>query len=202
VNAVVQSDLDDRIAAAFADGARSGDVAALIKQAELALQSSGEVAERARLRALDPTLSVNVVADARRAMDDAAFKHDRLQAAVTKLGERLEQLKDQEENARRQAAYDEAKAERDELAKELAELYPAVAQKLADLFTRVAANDREIDYINRHTLPNGAARLLEVELIARGLPSWVTNWIHAPRIVDLLRLPPWHSRTEYFWPPG
>ena len=136
-------------------------------------------------------------------MDDAAFKHDRLQAGVTKLDERLEQLKDQEENARRQAAYDKAKAERDELAKELAELYPAVAQKLADLCTRVAANDREIDYINRHTLPKGAARLLEVECIARGLPSWVDNWgIHAPRIVDLLRLPPWHSRTGYFWPAG
>jgi hypothetical protein len=27
------------------------------------------------------------------------------------------------------------------------------------------------------------------------------SW-RAPRITDLLRLPPWHPRTNYFWPPG
>ena len=41
-------------------------------------------------------------------MDDVAFKRDRLQAALGKLRERLAQLKDQEENARRQVAYDKA----------------------------------------------------------------------------------------------
>jgi len=52
-------------------------------------------------RAKPPNGRANVT-DARRAMDDAAFKRDRLQAAVVRLGERLEQLKDQEENTRRQ----------------------------------------------------------------------------------------------------
>jgi hypothetical protein len=115
-------------------------------------------------------------------MDDAAFKRDRLQAAVTKLGERLQQLKDQEENERRQLAYDKATAERDNLAAELADLYPAVAQKLAELLARVAANDREVDYINKHALPKGAGRLLEVELIAREMPGWVQAGVQTPRI--------------------
>jgi hypothetical protein len=73
----------------------------LIKHTNVAAKSAAELAEQARTRALDPALPGNVVTEARRVMDDAAFRRDRLLAAVTKLGERLEQLKDQEENERR-----------------------------------------------------------------------------------------------------
>ena len=159
------------------------------------------MAEQARNHALDPTLSGSELKDARKCMDDAAFKRDRLQAAMGKLRERLAQLKDQEENARRQVAYDKAEAVRDELAKELADLYPAFAQKLAELLARVVINDREIDYINNHALPKGADRLLVAELKARGLPGWVVNSIEAPRITDQLHLPPWQPRSNYLWPP-
>ena len=194
--------VDERIAAAFANDAKSGDVATPIEHTKLAARSAAELAEQARTRALDPALSANSVADAGRAMDDAAFKRDRLQAALTKLGGRLKQLQDDEENARRQVTYDKVKAEHNQLARELADLYPAVAQKLAELLARVAANDRKVDYINKHALPKGAGRLLEVELIARELPGWVQAGIQTPRVIDLLRLPPWHPRTNYFWPPG
>ena len=146
--AITQIDLDARIAAAFADGAKSNDVAALIKDTEHAAASASEQAEQARNHALDPTLSGSELKDARKSMDDAAFKRDRLQAALGKLRERLAELKYQEENARRQVAYDKAEAVRDELAKELADLYPAFAQKLVELLVRVAINDREIDHIN------------------------------------------------------
>ena len=132
-------------------------------------------------------------------MDDAAFKRERLQAALGKLRERLAELKYQEEHARRQMRYDKAEAERDELAKELADLYPAFAEKLAELLGRVAISDREIDQIN-HALPNGADRLLVAELKARGLP-WVVNSIEMPRIIDQLRLPAWQPRSDYLWPP-
>ena len=139
------NELDDRIAAAFADGAKSNDVATLIKDTENATTSASDLAEQARNHALDPTLSNSELNDARKCMDDAAFRCDRLQAAMGKLRERLAQLKDQEENARRQVAYDKVKAVRDDLAKELADLYPAFAQKLAELLPRIAANDREIN---------------------------------------------------------
>jgi hypothetical protein len=118
-----------------------------------------------------------------------------------KLRERLAQLKDQEENARRQVAYDKAEVERDELAKELANLYPAFAQKLVELLPRIVANDRMIEYINGHALPRAADRLLVAELKARGLPGWVVNSIQAPRIIDQLYLPPWQPRSNYLWPP-
>jgi hypothetical protein len=194
--------LDERIAAAFAIGAKSADVATLIKNTERAASSTAELAEQARNHALDPTLSGNQLKDARNCMDDAAFKRDRLQAALGKLKERLKQLLEQEENAQRQVIYDKLKAERDQLAKEYADLYPTVAQKLAEVLSRIAANDRELDYINKHALPKGAPRLREVELIARELPGWVQAGIQAWRVIDLLRLPPWHTRTNYFWPPG
>jgi hypothetical protein len=45
-----------------------------IKHTECAAKSAADAAERA----LDLTPSANDVADARRAMDDAAFKRDRL----------------------------------------------------------------------------------------------------------------------------
>jgi hypothetical protein len=120
-------------------------------------------------------------------------------AAGGKLRDRLAQLKDQEGNARRQVAYDKAESERDELAKELADFYPAFAEKLAELLARVAINDREIDRINTHALPRGADRLLVAELKARGLP-WVVNNVETPRIIDLLHLPPWQPGSNYLWP--
>ena len=154
--AIAQADLDARIAAAFADGAKSNDVATLIKDTERGAASASDMAEQARNHALDPTLSGSELKDARECMDDAAFKRDRLQAALGKLRERLAQLKDQEENARRQVAYDKAEAVRDELAKELADLYPAFAQKLAELLVRVVINDRESLHVVQNAICLGA----------------------------------------------
>ena len=109
------------------------------------------------------------------------------------MRERLAELEDQEENERRQVDYDRAKAVRDELAIELADVYPAFAQKLAELLPRIVANNREIDNINNCALPKNADRLLIAELKARGLP-WVVNSIETPRIIDQLYLPPWQPR--------
>ena len=197
--AITQIDLDARIAAAFADGAKSKDVATLIKDTEHGAASASDRAEQARNHALDPTLSGSELKDARKCMDDAAFRRDRLQAALGKLRERLAELKDQEENARRQVAYDKAEVVRDELAKELADLYPAFAQKLVELLARVVINDGEIEHIN-NALPKGADRLLVAELKARGLP-WVVNNVETPRITSQLCLPPWQPRSSYLWPP-
>ena len=92
--------LDERIAAAFNDGVNSTDVETLINAAEAASVLANERAELARTRALDPALSSNVVIEARRQMEDAAFQRDRLQVAVTKLRERLIAVKADEEDAR------------------------------------------------------------------------------------------------------
>ena len=142
--------------AAFADGAKSDDVASLIREAEVAAIAAGEAAERARERALDPALSAADVATARCEMDDAAFRRDRLQVAVKRLGERLREVRAQEEDQRRWLAYEKAKAERDKLAAELKDVYPALAARIADLAARVDANDREIERINTRARPDGS----------------------------------------------
>lgn len=152
---------------------------------------------------MEPTLSIGDVATARREMEDAAFRRDRMQVAVIKLGERLRELKAQEEDQRRWLAYEKAKAERDELAAELKELYPAVAASLADLMARIEANDREIETSNTRARPNGAEWLAGAEAVARGLNGYISGGVtNIPRITRDLRLPAFQYRVneDYAWP--
>ena len=85
-----------------------------------------------------------------------------------------------------------------------AELYPAIEDKLAELLERIAANDRQIEYINEHARPSGADRLLVAELVARVLKGFVENGVQIPRITEELRLPAFErSQFEpYAWPSG
>jgi hypothetical protein len=94
-----------------------------------------------------------------------------------------------EEDDRRRAAYEEAKAERDELAAELARVYPPLAAQLADLLGRLRTSDDRIEYMNAHALPRGCGPLLVVELVARGLDGFVQNSIDIPHIVRRVQLP-------------
>jgi predicted RNase H-like nuclease (RuvC/YqgF family) len=186
---VAASDLDDRITAAFGDDVKSDDVKALIVEAETASFASGKAAEQARGRALDPALTANDVAEARRQMEDAAFRRERLQTAVSRLQERLKEVRAQEEDQRRRVAYAKAQAERDKLAAELNAIYPPIEAQFRDLMARLDANDKQIEYINAHVLPRDAERLLVAELVARGLKGFVENSVEAIRITKDLRLP-------------
>jgi hypothetical protein len=192
--------LDDRIAAAFAEGAKSDDFASLIQDVEAAAIAADDVALRAKDRALDPTLPASAVAAARREMDDAVFRRDRLQVAVKRLRERLLVVRAAEENDRRQRDYEKAIGVRDKLAQELTQVYPAAATQLADLMTRIEANDRELEYINSR-LPAGAERILIAELVARGL-VWFGRNSEIPSITADLRLPAFHfdQHGAYTWP--
>jgi hypothetical protein len=195
-------DLDECIALAFADGVKSSDVSALIVEAEAAAAAAEAAAEQARKRALDPALAATIVAEARRQMEDAAFRRERLQNAMARLKERLREIEGLEENQRRRVIYDKAKAERDFLAAELKVSYPNIESQLGQLIARVEANDREVDYINSQALPRGAERLRSAELVARGLESWRTNQTDVVRITQELRLPAFKHdpHQPYAWP--
>jgi hypothetical protein len=54
---------------------------------------------------------------------------------VRSLGQRQKELRRQEHQSRLRADFDAAVAERDALADELAEVYPPLVEKLADLMT-------------------------------------------------------------------
>jgi hypothetical protein len=200
--AVADVDLDDRIAAEFRDGVKSDEVKALIIETEAAAGAAGEAAERARERALDPALTAKAVAEARRQMEDAVFRRERLQTAVSRLKDRLKEVRAQEENQRRWIAYEKVKAERDELAAQLKANYPSIEALLGELIAKVEANDREVEFINAQALPTGAERLRSAELIARGLESWRTNQTDVVRITRDLCLPAFihDPHRPYVWP--
>lgn len=141
------------------------------------------------------------MAVARREMEDAAFRRDRLQTAVERLRDRLKELRYQEEDQRRQVAYDKVKAERDALAEELARVYRPLAAQLGELLPRVAANDRQVQFVN-NALPSGSGRLLVAELVARGLRGFVENSVEVPSIVSSLRLPAFERcvNEPFAWP--
>jgi hypothetical protein len=105
--------------------------------------------------------------------------------------------------ARRRAAYDAALVERDKLAAELAEVYPALAAKLADLAARLAANDAAIEGVNQK-LPNGGTWIASAELVARHLKSFFDGPTNIPRIAQHMRLPAFRYAPlePYSWPPA
>jgi Rad3-related DNA helicase len=160
--------LDDRLVAAFAEGATPDTVAALIEETESAARAAGE----------------------------------RQQTAVSRLRDRLAELRTAEEDDRRRAAYEEARAERDELAAELARVYPPLAAQLADLLARLRASDDRIEHMNAHALPRGCGPLLVAELVARNFDGWVRNSVDIPRIVRRVQLPAFEYdiHAPYVWP--
>jgi hypothetical protein len=122
--------------------------------------------------------------------------------AVSRLRERLTQMQAAEEDDRRRAAYEEARAERDELAAELARVYPPLAAQLADLLGRLRASDGRIEYMNANALPSGAQPLLVAELVARELDSFARELVDIPRIVRRVQLPAFQHdiHAPYAWP--
>src|SRR5262249_953069 len=131
----------------------------------------------------------------------AKVERDRMQEAVRRLGQRLREVKGEEEQARRRAADDATLVERAKLAKELADVHPPLAEQLADLAGRLAASDAAIERVNQK-LPDGKKRLANAELVARQLSNFVDGPSNIPRITWHMRLPAFrYVRLDpYTWP--
>ena len=136
-------------------------------------------------------------------MDDAAFARDRLSAALPRLQQRLKELLAAEENARRWIAYDDAKAERNRLADELARIYPEVERTLGDLIARIHASDARLAVVNGALPDRVAERLRSAEEMARGLCGFMQDGAHVPRITEM-RLPAFSYTPgrAYAWAPA
>jgi hypothetical protein len=141
------AELDVRIAAAFAEDAKSVDVGRLLLEVETAAIAADASAKDARARALDPLLSRDDVKVARREMEDANFTRDRLHEAGTKLAERVDDLKSLEADCRMWVEHERVLAERDRLADEMERMAEPIMQ-IAHLVSRIEACDREIGRLN------------------------------------------------------
>jgi hypothetical protein len=187
--------LETRIATALTKMIKSADLATLITEVEDAILAAEKAVEQARVRALDP-----IVLDpgARTALQDAEFLTQRLQVALPRLGQRLEEIQAAEHAAEWEPEFERVKARRDELARECAELYPTVTDQLVDLFKRISECDGEISRINGAAPSGEHRRLLEVELHARGLDAFTRD---EPSIItELLKLPNWADSARMAWP--
>jgi hypothetical protein len=142
------AELDARIAAAFADDPKSDGVRHVLAAAEAATKTAKAEAEDSRARALDPLVADVVVA--RRAMDDAAFKRDRLTEAAKRLAKRVEELKALEEARRQRAEHERVSAERERLAAEFGRMAETIVQ-IGRLVRQIDICDREIGRLNAST---------------------------------------------------
>jgi hypothetical protein len=111
-------------------------------------------------------------------------------------------LRHRQHQSRLCADYEAAVTERDALATELAEVYPPLGEKLADLMARIAANNTVIERINKKGLPDGAEWVASAELVARGMDGFSAGGLPLPSIVAQLRLPEFEPSVhkQYAWP--
>lgn len=139
--------LDERIAAAFADDARSADVGVLLGEVEFAASAAEAAAEGARARALDPLVASDGAVVARREMDDAAFKRDRMTEAARKLSERVAALVAMESARHAHAEHDRVLTEKNRLVGEMERVSETVAQ-ISRLVAEIDLFDRQVKSFN------------------------------------------------------
>ena len=130
--------------------AHPADVGRLLAEVEAAANAAGTAAQEAQTRALDLLLPRDAVTVARREMDDASFRRDRLSEAARRLGERLNELRALEKARAQRAEHERVQAERDRLAAEMERMGEPIAE-IARLVAEIDACDREIRNLNATT---------------------------------------------------
>jgi hypothetical protein len=102
--------------------------------------------------------------------------------------------------ARWEPDFKRVEAQRDALAAEMRDAYPAAVAQLADIFQRAAECDRECSRINGSAPDGERRRLRGVELAARGVEGLLQPDVY---LAETLRLPFfWRdSGPIYAWPP-
>ena len=158
--------LDDRIASALGPRIASAIIDAVLADARAALAATEQEHDEAERLSLDPHHVNGHAHEALEAKNEAAFARDRLEVAIDRLQGRLGAAKQAEQLASDIAAYDAVKAERDALAAEFRDQYPALAGKVIDLLERVTASEKKIHAIN-NKLSSGRPWLNPTEAEAR-----------------------------------
>jgi predicted transcriptional regulator len=190
--------LEQEIVAALADAdVTSNNLSALIERTEAAIPETDQAAETARSMALDPALSPDPKA-ARAAMEDAAFTRDRLKTLLPRLQARYQEVQAQEYLTQWRSDYEKLKVKRDGLAEELRTIYPEFETKIANLFTRIVANDAELSGLHQARPGGVALHLLGAELVARDLERFKAT---EPSITQELKLPTFAPGQRLAWPP-
>lgn len=192
----MRDNLETRIVAALRGGLSAAGLAVLTEETETAIAQAEVEAQAERGKALDPLSSPNP-RQARAAMEDAAFRYERLRSLLPRLQARYEKVVAAEEGAEWKARYHLLKRERDALANELLEVYPQAVAQLANLFSRIAANNAKCHKLHQIRPAGVRQHLSGAELKARELDRFS---ILAPEISKELKLPCWEDSSKLVWP--
>jgi hypothetical protein len=169
----------------------------LIAEVESAIIEADNAAEIARAAFFDPVQTPDIHV-ARDRMEATQHAGERLRTLLPRLEGRAREAEHAVARQNWQARYEAAAVQRDALAKELRDLYPQFAPRLADLFTRIAANDRELSALHGSRPAGCKGTLLGAELVARGLFSFTRD---SPSLTRDLVLPDFVESCKALWPP-
>jgi len=159
--------LDNRINSALRSAARLKDVESVIEAVGTEIAATQVKLDTENARSIDPALTTPQAREARNNAADLEHDIRRLNASLGMLQEKRDRIISEDEESRRQAQYEEAKAERDAVARLIRERYPHIASELLALVKRIDASNALCDNANRQR-PAGVASLAQAEELARG----------------------------------
>jgi hypothetical protein len=188
--------LEQEISAALTSEATTADeLTALVVRAQAAIVDADEKAKRQEERVYDPELCPDPK-EPRAAMENALLASGRLRTLLWRLQSKHAQVKAGERLTAWEAEFADCKAERDALALEFDETYPAMVAKLIDLFARMATHDAKVSDLHQ-ARPSGVTLGLDSpELLARDLTEYSRGTPSLLRCVQL-----YDRFGKQVWPP-
>lgn len=145
------TDLGNRIAAALAGNPASSELAKLAEDAAKALADAHAAHDGAKRSALDPKTPAYDATAARREMEDARFRQERLSNAIAELNDRLTRVIEAERAAEAAERLDAAEARQRMAADLLRDRYPVLAAEIADILAECKAADQGVRHAGGRT---------------------------------------------------
>jgi hypothetical protein len=191
-------ELERRLSSILADDratVTSAELRELMQAAEIGIVDAQEAARSAKEAALDPTVTPDPT-EARAQSEDAALMAGRLHTLLGRLQRRCAEVAQAERLKEWREQFADLKRERDDLALEFDEDYPALINQLVDLGTRMVTLDGKLSRLHQ-ARPSGVLLHLDSpELMARGLDAFSRA---APSLLTQLKLHDRHGKQV--WPP-
>lgn len=172
-------DLDQAVIDVLSKPCTAAHARAVLDRAEEERGSLQTEADAADVASLSPLATRAHALELRGKANDLRFEADRLDASVSALSVRLDELEKGEARSIRRREADAATVERDALAADIAEKYPRIVKTLTQLVQRIHASDARCQ----------AAGLRDIaENIARG-PLFGLSVLNPPMRLQDIRLP-------------
>lgn len=130
----------------------------LLREAESAAAAADQEHETLRNQALDPMLSEDQIERARRSMEDALFRRDRMTRAAHLVRESIAAFDREHDQAARRVQYAQAKERLSEATQRFEAEYVPLANKLGEIIHEIGLANLEAQRVNA-MLPDEAVRL-------------------------------------------